>query len=65
MSNKLAESRKEAGYTQCEVARALNTTTRTVIRWEKGEYEPNSSHLKKMSHMYGKSIDFLLESNPS
>lgn len=65
MSNRLKESRIAAGLTLSKTAAELNTTTRTVIRWENGEYEPNASCLKKMASLYNVSIDHLLDLPPT
>jgi transcriptional regulator with XRE-family HTH domain len=63
MENRFKELRISAGISLPEAATALNTTTRSVLRWEKGDYEPSAGILKEMSFLYKTTLDDLL-ANP-
>jgi Predicted transcriptional regulators len=52
--------RKNAGYTQQEIADAMRTHRVTISRWENGVYEPDCKALRRMSALYGCSLDALL-----
>lgn len=52
----LAAARKNAGYTQKEVAEKLNVSNRTVLAWEKGEIDVPFSMAQKMCEMYNRPI---------
>ena len=64
MDNCFKECRVAARMTLAQAAKALNTTTRSVLRWERGDYEPSASTLKEMSLLYKTTLDKLL-SNPT
>ena len=51
--NLLAKYRKRAGYTQKEVAEALNVTQGAVSSWEKGRWEPDKKSLANLADLYG------------
>ena len=57
---KLKELREEIGYSQMQVAEAINTHQRNIGRWEKGENEPTSSFIIKLADFFNVSTDFLL-----
>lgn len=51
--------RVNAKFTQKEWAERLGVSNATVINWEKGNTEPNLSHLRKMSELSGIPMDFI------
>lgn len=53
----LAAARVNAGYKQEEVAKILNVSKSTIIKWEKGRTEPAIGYCKKMSELYNIPID--------
>lgn len=59
-SEKLAQLRKEKGLTQIELARELNVTRQAVSRWEVGDAIPSTENLKRLSELYGVSLEYLL-----
>lgn len=59
---KIADLRKERGYTQDTLAKALNVSNKTVSRWETGTGFPEISMLPQLSKLLGTSIDELLAS---
>ena len=54
--------RKEAGYSQNEVADKLHVTRQAVSRWERGETVPEIETLQALSRLFGVSINTLLGS---
>lgn len=55
----LKKERLKRGLTQREVASALETDERAVRAWEKQEQFPNLYHRRRLSMLYGKSIEAL------
>ena len=51
--------RKEAGYSQNEVADKLHVTRQAVSRWERGETVPEIETLQALSRLFGVSINTL------
>lgn len=60
MNNCLKEIRKKYGYSQKDVADALNVTQGSVSAWEQGRWFPDISSLIKLANLYGVSVDTLL-----
>ncbi len=52
--------RVKAGFTQQQVADELNTSRVTVSRWESGIYESDHETLRRLSVLYGCTVDDLL-----
>ena len=55
----LAAARVNAEMTQEEVAKMMDVDRSTVRRWEKGEKIPNYDESKKLSQIYGISLDYI------
>lgn len=60
IGNFLAALRKEKGYTQQEVADALNVSNKTVSKWERSEGYPEIETLIDLAELYNISVDELL-----
>jgi len=59
--NRLKELRLKNGYkTQQQLATALFVNQTAVSQWERGATVPSAPILRKLSQMYGVSIDYLL-----
>lgn len=56
-------SRKKAGYTQGEVAKALNITDSAVNQWESGKTRPRAGLLIRLAELYNCTIDELLRAD--
>ena len=56
----IAELRKQAGYTQKELADRLMVTDKAVSRWETGKGLPDTSLLRPLSEILGVSVGELL-----
>ena len=55
--------RKKAGYTQGEVAKALNITDSAVNQWESGKTRPRAGLLVRLAKLYNCTIDELLRAD--
>ena len=58
-SNLLRDERKQHGWSQADVAQALGITTKMVIRWELGHTVPFPYHRRKLSALFGKTVQEL------
>jgi len=54
------EARLKAGKSVQEVVNALGVTDAAVYLWESGDITPRLENLKKLSKLYGTTIDFLV-----
>lgn len=52
--------RKSHDWTQAELAEKLNYSDKAVSKWERGESVPDVSVLKKITDLFGVSIDYLV-----
>lgn len=57
---KLKQLRKEQSMTQEHLADLLNVSRTTVVRYEKGECEPDIATLIKLADIFNISLDYLL-----
>ena len=57
--NLLRVERKRRGWSQADVAEALGITTKTVVRWERGDTVPFPYHRYKLSDLFGKTLQEL------
>ena len=57
---RLAQCRREANFTQMEVAEGLGISFQAVSYWERGKTMPDISNLILISQLYNVSIDYLL-----
>lgn len=60
-AKKLQKLRTDAGMTQSELGDKLSYSDKTVSKWERGEAIPDASVLKKISRLFGISVDTLLD----
>lgn len=51
--------RTNAGLTQLELAERLHYSDKLVSKWERGDAAPNAQTLKRLSEIFGVSIDYL------
>lgn len=55
--------RTAKGLTQAELGELLNYSDKSVSKWERAEAVPDAYVLKKMSEIFGVSVDYLLSSH--
>ena len=53
--------RKQAGFSQAEVAEKLNVTSAAVCQWETGKTVPDARKLPEIAKLYGCTVDELLK----
>ncbi|MBQ8845671.1 MAG: helix-turn-helix transcriptional regulator, partial [Lachnospiraceae bacterium] len=58
---RLAEARKEKGFTQAELARRLGVTAQAVSKWERGNAYPDIELLDGLSTVLDCSPDYLFQ----
>ncbi len=58
-NSSLRNARERMGWTQEELAEKIGTTSVTISRWESGITMPSRYYHKKLSTLYGKSIEEL------
>ena len=61
LGNNLFKARKKKGLSQEEVAEKLGVSRQTVSKWETDETVPDILQSKKLSTLYGLSLDELIE----
>lgn len=61
LADKLKEARKNAGFTQVELAEKLCVSRQAITKWESGKGIPDVENLKMISKVLSVSIDFLLD----
>lgn len=59
--NTIYELRRKAGLSQSELARALGVTDKAVSKWENGRAKPATKTLRKLSALFGVSVEQLLK----
>ncbi len=57
---KLAKARKDAGYTQRQVAEIFKISKSTIASYEVGRTEPDIETLGKLADFYAVSTDWLI-----
>ena len=60
IANNIIKLRKEKNITQAEFAKQLNYSDKAVSKWERAESIPDIIVLKKISDIFGISVDYLL-----
>ena len=58
----IAKNRRENKMTQEQLAEKIGVTSKTISRWENGNYMPNISLMKKLCEIFDISIDELIYS---
>lgn len=63
--NRIKEIRTMRGIKQIDLCKQLGITQGALSGWETGRYQPDISALKKMSEIFGVSVDYLIGSKDS
>ncbi len=59
-ATKLAQARKDAGYTQRQVAEILKMSKSTIASYEMGRTQPDIETLGRLADFYAVSTDWLI-----
>lgn len=60
MAEKLNTLRREHGDTQSALAEKLGVSRQAISLWELGDAVPSMDNLKRLSELYGVSVDYLV-----
>lgn len=63
--NAIKQYRKTSGLTQLQTARKIGISLDSIKRYESGASEPRATELRKMSELFGCTIDELVGGNPT
>lgn len=58
--SRIREARLTAGLTQAQLARAIESTERNIIRWENSQNQPRVSSVAAIAKATGRDLDFFL-----
>ena len=62
---RIKEAREARGWTQEQLAAAMNTTQQTIQRWESGQTDPKSSVIVEISRVLGITVSFIMNIDES
>ncbi len=65
IGNRIANLRKEKGWTQNELADKLQVSNKAVSKWESNNGTPSIEFLPELARLFGVTIDYLLVGNKS
>ena len=65
LEEKLVALRKAHGLSQLKLAEKINVSRQAVSRWEVGSAVPSTENLILLSELYGVSIDYLINGEPT
>ena len=61
MRGNMKAERSRIGLSAEEVAERIGVHRNSIFAWENGGSEPVSDNLEKLAHLYGCSVEYLLE----
>lgn len=61
LGEKIKDLRKRFGLTQEKLANLINVSRQAVTKWENDTGIPDTENLKELSHLFGITIDYLLD----
>lgn len=62
-ADKLKKARKEAGFSQEQLAEKINVSRSAVAKWESNKGMPDIDNLKAIAQLLNVSLDFMLNEN--
>ena len=62
--NRIAQLRKEHGYSQAHLAKLIGVAQNTISNWEQKKREPSQAELKKLAYHLDCSVDYLIGHTP-
>lgn len=60
IAERLQKLRKNAGYSQEQVAEMLGLSRQAISKWENGQVNPEIDNIIKLTEIYGVSADYIL-----
>jgi putative transcriptional regulator len=64
VDNRLADLRRDQGWTQADLAAALGVSRQTVISIERGRFDPSLPLAFRIAHAFGVRIEDVFEFRP-
>jgi putative transcriptional regulator len=64
VDNRLADLRRDQGWTQADLAAALGVSRQTVISIERGRFDPSLPLAFRIAHAFGVRIEDVFEFSP-
>jgi putative transcriptional regulator len=64
VENRLADLRRDHGWTQADLAAALGVSRQTVISIERGRFDPSLPLAFRIAHTFGVRIEDVFEFRP-
>ena len=61
--HRIREARLAAGMSQGQLARAINTSERNIVRWETSKNQPRVESVAAIAEATGRDVDFFLTVN--
>ena len=61
VANRLYQYRKKMGISQEELAEKIGVSRQAVSKWERAEASPDTDNLIELAHVYGVTLDELLQ----
>lgn len=61
--SRIRSARLAAGFTQAQLARAVQTSERNIVRWENDRNAPRFEHVTAIARATGKDVEFFTASN--
>ena len=61
MKNRLAELRSQRGWTQADLANAVNVSRQTIISIERGRFDPSLPLAFALAHCFDATIEAIFE----
>ena len=60
IAERLQELRKQAGYSQEQVAEIMGLSRQAISKWESGQGKPEIDNIVKLTEIYDVSADYIL-----
>lgn len=61
IGTRIRAARHAKGWTQSQLATAIGTRERNIIRWENDQHEPRAQHVAAIAEATGKDVAFFFE----
>lgn len=61
----IRQLRNEQGWSQFDLSVKIGVTPTAISAWERGEYEPRASQLRKLAQAFGISMDDIDFASPA
>ena len=61
LGDKIAELRRQRGWSQENLAERLGVTRQSVSKWESGACDPSTTNLIALANLYGLTAEELLQ----